>query len=299
MKIEKYMRLLEKFLKSCLKIEIIKNHQLFFLFLNTEKDSEFSKIKKKYDKIIKNNNNIKNNIENINNNNNQKIFNFKDFAKIKKSIDFNLDVFKNINDTFSKLNKQLKEIGNLMKDLSNYFKNLNSFCSEALDNENLIKTYNSMELLMQNWGFTELQSSLNMELEIKEYFKYVFLEYNSLKEIFEKCQKERTFLSEEKQKLKEKKEKLYQKGEKHKWGIENYNDNMEKEDIIKNMLPNETKAYKLLKSNFNNKYNILSNEFEKLQINIGLQNLEAFKNFYIKNIKVINEYINAWKIFQI
>ena len=40
------MRLLEKFLKSCLKIEIIKNHQIFYLFLNTENESDFSKIKK-------------------------------------------------------------------------------------------------------------------------------------------------------------------------------------------------------------------------------------------------------------
>ena len=73
MKIEKYMRLLEKFLKSCLKIEIIKNHNLFYLFLNTENEGEFSNIKKNYDKMIKNNNNNKINLENINNEN-QKIY---------------------------------------------------------------------------------------------------------------------------------------------------------------------------------------------------------------------------------
>ena len=297
MKIEKYMRLLEKFLKSCLKIEIIKNHNLFYLFLNTENEGEFSNIKKNYDKMIKNNNNNINNLENINNEN-QKIYTNEEFVKIKNSIEYNLNVLKKITQTFSKLNNQLKEIGNLMKDLSNSFKNLNSFCVETSDNENLIKTYNSMELLMQNWSFTELQSSLNMELEIKEYFKYVYLEYNSLNEMFENYQKERKILSEEKQKLKEKKEKLFKKGEKHKWGIENYNKNMTKDYIIQNMLPNETKAYKELKSYFNNKFSILNNEFEKLQSNIGLQNLEAFKNFYIKNIKVINEYTNSWEIFK-
>ena len=286
------MRLLEKFLKSCLKIEIIKNHQIFYLFLNTENESDFSKIKKKYDKINNNNN-----FENINKNG-QKVYSNEEFEKLKTTIEYNMNILKQIKKNFSKLNEQLKQIGNLMKDLSNLFKNLNSFCVEKSENENLIKTYNSMELLMQNWSFTELQSSLNMDLEIKEYFKYVYLEYNSLNEMLDNYQNERKILYDEKQKLKEKKEKLYQKGEKHKWGIKNYNKNMNKEYIIKNMLPNETQEYKKLKSIFNNKYFLLNEEFEKLQSNIGLQNLEAFKIFYIKNNKVINEYTNAWKIFQ-
>ena len=287
------MRLLEKFLKSCLKIEIIKNHEIFYLFLNTENESDFSKIKKKYDKIHNNNNNF----ENLNKNN-QKVYSKEEFEKLKKSIEYYMNILKQIKKNFSKLNEQLKQIGNLMKDLSNLFKNLNSFCVEKSENENLIKTYNSMELLMQNWSFTELQSSLNMDLEIKEYFKYVYLEYNSLNEMLDNYQNERKVLYDEKQKLKEKKEKLYQKGEKHKWGIKNINENMNKEYIIKNMLPNETQEYKKLKSIFNNKYFLLNEEFEKLQSIIGLQNLEAFKIFYIKNNKVINEYTNAWKIFQ-
>ena len=289
------MRLLEKFLKSCLKIEIIKNHQIFYLFLSTENESDFSKIKKNYDKKLKNNNN--NNFE-ILNNNNQKVYSKEEFEKLKKTIEYNMNILKQITQNFSKLNEQLKQIGNLMKDLSNSFKNLNSFCVDNSENENLIKTYNSMELLMQNWSFTELQSSLNMDLEIKEYFKYVYLEYNSINEMLDNYQNERKVLYDEKQKLKDKKEKLYQKREKHKWGIENINENMNKEYIIKNMLPNETKAYKKLKSTFDNKYFMLNKEFEKLQSIIGLQNLEAFKIFYIKNNKVINEYTNAWKIFQ-
>ena len=286
------MRLLEKFLKSCLKIEIIKNHEIFYLFLNTENESDFSKIKKKYDKIHNNNN-----FENINKNG-QKVYSNEEFEKLKTTIEYNMNILKQIKKNFSKLNEQLKQIGNLMKDLSNLFKNLNSFCVEKSENENLIKTYNSMELLMQNWSFTELQSSLNMDLEIKEYFKYVYLEYNSLNEMLDNYQNERKVLYDEKHKLNEKKEKLYQKGEKHKWGIKNINENMNKEYIIKNMLPNETQAYKKLKSIFNNKYFLLNEEFEKLQSNIGLQNLEAFKIFYIKNNKVINEYTNALKIFQ-
>ena len=126
-----------------------------------------------------------------------------------------MNILKQIKQNFSKLNEQLKQIGNLMKDLSNSFKNLNSFCVDNSENENLIKTYNSMELLMQNWSFTELQSSLNMDLEIKEYFKYVYLKYNSINEMLDNYQNERKILYDEKQKLKEKKEKLYQKGEKH------------------------------------------------------------------------------------
>ncbi len=44
---------------------------------------------------------------------------------------------------------------------------------------------------MENWEYAELHSVLNVDLEVKEYFKFLKLEYNYIKELYEKYDKKR------------------------------------------------------------------------------------------------------------
>ena len=39
---------------------------------------------------------------------------------------------------------------------------------------------------MENWEYAELHCILNVDLEVKEYFKFLKLEYNYIKELYEK-----------------------------------------------------------------------------------------------------------------
>ena len=49
------------------------------------------------------------------------------------------------------------------------------------ENKNLFESYKSMLTLIENWEYAELHCVLNIGLEVKEYFKFVKLEYNYIK----------------------------------------------------------------------------------------------------------------------
>ena len=44
------------------------------------------------------------------------------------------------------------------------------------ENKNLCESYKSNQTLMENWEYAELYCVLNVDLEVKEYFKFVKLE---------------------------------------------------------------------------------------------------------------------------
>ena len=50
------------------------------------------------------------------------------------------------------------------------------------ENKNLCESYKSNQTLMENWEYAELHCVLNVDLEVKEYFKFVKLEYNYIKQ---------------------------------------------------------------------------------------------------------------------
>ena len=50
------------------------------------------------------------------------------------------------------------------------------------ENKNLFESYKSMLTLIENWEYAELHCVLNIGLEVKEYFKFVKLEYNYIKQ---------------------------------------------------------------------------------------------------------------------
>ena len=50
------------------------------------------------------------------------------------------------------------------------------------ENKNLFESYKSTLTLIENWEYVELHCVLNVDLEVKEYFKFVKLEYNYIKQ---------------------------------------------------------------------------------------------------------------------
>ena len=193
----------------------------------------------------------------------------------------------------------MKIVSNRMLEISDLYKNIYDLSTQFNENENMLKSYNLMEFLMQNWGYSELQSTLNIDLEVKEYFKYVNLQYNAINELFDKYESQKNLYYKSKQKLLNKKEELFKKKDINKWELSNQNiDLNNKEEVFKFMLPNETKNVDKNKFLLFYFATCLKNEFHILREKIGIQNLEIYKQFYNKNIKVIEELNNTWMVFK-
>lgn len=167
------------------------------------------------------------------------------------------------------------------------------------ENKNLFESYKSMLTLIENWEYAELHCVLNVDLEVKEYFKFVNLQYNAINELYDKYESQKNLYYKSKQKLLNKKEELFKKKEINKWELPNQNiDLNNKEEVFKFMLPNETKNVEKNKFLLFYFATCLKNEFHILREKIGIQNLEIYKQFYNKNIKVIEELNNTWMVFK-
>ena len=99
-----------------------------------------------------------------------------------------------------------------------------------------------MLTLIENWEYAELHCVLNIGLEVKEYFKFVKLEYNCIKELYEKYDNQRNSFFDSRDELDEKKERLYKEGDVNKWDLpkEEKINMKDKETVINKMLPKET-----------------------------------------------------------
>ena len=175
--------------------------------------------------------------------------NVKYFDEIKNNISSNKELLNKLISSYKNLFKEMKIVSNRMLEISDLYKNIYDLSTQFNENENMLKSYNLMEFLMQNWGYSELQSTLNIEI--------------------------------------------------NKWELPNQNiDLNNKEEVFKFMLPNETKNVEKNKFLLFYFATCLKNEFHILREKIGIQNLEIYKQFYNKNIKVIEELNNTWMVFK-
>ena len=73
-----------------------------------------------------------------------------------------------------------------MMEISGIYKRIYDLYFKMEENKNLYESYKSMQTLMENWEYAELHCVLNVDLEVKEYFKFLKLEYNYIKQLYEK-----------------------------------------------------------------------------------------------------------------
>lgn len=299
--IEKRMRALERFINALFKDSILQHSKIVYQFLSIEKDSDFAKVKKVYDQMQ-----TPYQLNRFRSRSGKIIIdktiykNIKEFDQIKDNFTTNLTQLKKLSDSYKSLFTEMKQVSSRMLEISNIYNQIYTSSVKFGENDNLMRSYASMEKLMKNWGYTELKQAMNIELEVREYFKYVHLEYNSIKELYEKFDYTKNLYTKSEEKLILKKEELYKRGDVSKWLLpqnEKFDFN-NKELAISKMLPNETNNVKNLKMLFYYHATSCKNEFNRMREVIGFQNQEASKLFYSKNSKVIEDLNKAWEIFK-
>lgn len=295
------MRSCERFLNALVTDPLLKNCTLVYNFLSIEKESDFQKIKKSLESL-----NLPHNLKKYFSRSGKLIIDktlSKDpklFESIKSNFTTNQNELTKLVSSYKMLFTEMKQVSNRMVEISDIYSRIYKASVENSENENLIKSYASMEKLMKNWGYTELKQAMNIELEVREYFKFVSLEYNSIKELYDSYDYAKNLYIKSNEKLIKTKENLFNKGDVSKWDIPNgvQFDYTNKQSAISKMLPKETLHVENLKMFFYYHANAVKNEFNRIREVIGYQNQETFKQFYAKNSKVIEELNKAWDIFR-
>ena len=295
------MRSLEKFLNALLTDPLLKNSSLLYQFISLEKESDFEKIKQalanlqtpptlsKYytrsgkiiiDKALMKDPTV--------------------FESIKTNFTTNQTELTKLKKSYKMLFREMKQVSNRMVEIADTYSRIYKASITNSENDNLIKSYAAMEKLMKDWGYTELKQAMNIELEVREYFKYVNLEYYSIKELYDNYDYSKTLYFKSKDKLEQRKEELFKRGDISRWEL-SPNDKFDftnKPLAISKMLPKDTAKLENFKMFFFYHANACRNEFNRIREVIGYQNQETFKLFYNKNSKVIAELNKAWEIFR-
>ena len=213
----------------------------------------------------------------------------------------------NVNNTISKISKLGKLIKNLISnlgtiavtlaDLNTTMKSLVEEAKEYTDNLTTIQSYKSLEKLFNGWCFNEKRKALNLELELKQFFKYILKEYKAVDELYNNYEKSKKEYSKARDKLNKKKEELFKKQDLKKWELAADDTNIDlsnKSLCFEKMLPEQTKNVEEMKkfacfygTNF-------ESEFIRIRGQIDDLNKKMLEDMNIKNGKLTNEMMELW-----
>ena len=219
--LSKRSRNFEKFLNYIIIDPILKNTQLIYDFLYLEKDDEFQKMKKSYDKLKVTTFNIskiittdgKTTIEI--NDEKEKYFN-----DIKESTSLNENILKKINTTIKALKEDLINASDKLNEISSNFNLLKENAINYKENEDVIQSYKEMSDMFYNFSTYLTNQTDIIFINLKEYFKYIKNNYRSMEGFIHKTENLKNAFYKSLKNLKTKKEDLFRKQEVAKWDFD-------------------------------------------------------------------------------
>ena len=269
--LKKRMRTLEKFLNYCLLNPIIKCSQLFFDFISIEKEADFQKKKKEYEKMkppsyVEDYQTLfgKANIEI----NNKKIIYYEN---IKDNISINENLLIKLNENF-KILKTLIE--NLTVKIDEIAQNWDDLCQNSIkyfDGDDIIKSYELMNKLFANWSESLKRHNNIIFIDIREYFKYTKNHFKSMKDLVNYVENYKNTYTKNERYLINKKEDLFKKGDINKWDLNIQDKNnvnnliQDKNLIIPKILPKETINVINMKKIYGFYLNRMIEEYERIK----------------------------------
>ena len=96
---------------------------------------------------------------------------------IKNNISKNSIIFDELNKSLKSLEKEMKQVSDRLIEISNLFKNIYEVSVNNLEESNFCKYYSDLSLFFKEYGSKEFSQMKNISTEIKNYFKFVNLQY--------------------------------------------------------------------------------------------------------------------------
>ena len=269
--LKKRMRALEKFLNYCLLNPIIKCSQIFFDFISIEKEADFQKKKKEYEKMkpptyVEDFQTLfgKANIEI----NNKKVIYYEN---IKDNISINENLLIKLNENFKMLKTLIENLTLKIDEIAQNWDDLCQNSTKYFDGDDIIKSYEHMNKLFSNWSESLKRHNNIIFIDIREYFKYTKNHFRSMKDLVNCVENYKNTYTKNERYLINKKEDLFKKGDINKWDL-NIQDKNKVNDLVKDknlimpkILPKETINVINMKKIYGFYLNRMIEEYERIK----------------------------------
>ena len=230
--LRKRQRKFEKFLNHIINDPILKNLQVVYDFLSIQKEDDFNKIKKTYEKM-KPTSNV-NEFLSVDGNANIEINNEKEqyLLNIKENSNNCENIFKKINISILSIKDSLIDASNKLKDVSQNWSLMKKNAIEFNEKNEVIQCYEELGLMFENLSLYLSKQNYIIFIYLREYFKFVKNNYHSMKEFINIGENLKNSFYKSFKNLKSKKEDLSKKQEISKWELD------PKDKTDKNLLKN-------------------------------------------------------------
>ena len=294
--LQKRMRTLEKFLNYTLKNPILKSSQILYDFISIEKDSEFQKKKKEYEKIKPpatiDGFQMPNGHANIQIDNKKAIC----FENIKDNANLNENLLSKLNDNLKALKVLLDNICNKVDEIAQNWDDLSQNSVKYYDGDEISKTYEYMHNLFKNWSECLKSHCTLIHVDIREHFKYTKNNFRSMKDLVNLVETSRNAYNKNERSLMNRKEDLFKKGDTNKWELNSDDKNIssnlisDKAQALIRILPKETTNVTNMKKAYGFYLNRLIEEYERFKaINADLHKKVIIRTC-IKLIEIYGDY---------
>ena len=294
--INKRMRNLERFLVYLAKDPLVKNSQIFYDFLTIEKDSDFEKRKKIYNRLktpieLKDIKTINGKMKiNITIRKEQHLENIRDNAA------FNETALKKFNQNFKLLKEEMKTVISRVLSFGPLFDKLLKISTTYLDNNIIIESYNQMKNIFNTWADTLKKQNTFFFTDVKEYLKLLSGNYHHLRELVQYVEKIKTSYNKTSRNLTNKKMELFRKGDVSSWQL----DEKDKKNLneffsdrlasYKKICFKETTNVIKLKEKYGYHLNKIIFEYQRLRNINTIENKEKTIQFSKKQSQIVSDH---------
>jgi len=295
--IKKRMRNLERFLNYLLKDNLVKNSKIFYDFLTLEKEDDFEKQKKIYNKLkspteIREVKTLDGKLKIQVTEQSEKYFN-----KIKSNAALNETVLKQINDALKLLKLEMNATITRISSFFPMFDKLIKIRKSYLPNNILSQSYMQLKNIFTSWvDILKKQNNFFLK-DVKEYLKLLGGNYHHMKELTELVDEQKNYYRKISRNLIAKKIDLYDNRDAADWQL----DAQDKKNV-KNLVKDKLTAYKKichnstvdaikLKEKYGYQLNKIISEHERLRSIANVENRQKLIDFTRIQSKISSDHI--------
>lgn len=290
---------LEKFMNYIAKDPIIKNSQLFFDFLYIGAETDFNSKKKVYEKVkpITQVDDFKNKEGKVDIMISGEKENYVENIKDHSNVTINL--LKKLNNCFKLLYEEIISVTNRMDEIAIMWDQVYKSSEKYFDNNTTCECYKQIAILFQNWSKILKQQNALVNVDFREYFKFVRKNFVSMKDLANTLESPKSNYTKASKNLTWKKDDLFRRGDPSKWEFDPH-DKIEMSKILNNkkaafplICKKETLNVIGLKEFYGLILNRIISEYERMrELNANLS-----KNIINNNLKKLTDINGQFLIF--
>ena len=296
--ISKRTRSIEKFMKGILIHPIMRNSDIFYKFISIEKEADFEKKKKEYNRVTSPSS--LNSIKSLDGQLKVTVSKEKEiyFENIKDYVNLNEDILQKITKGYKALILIMEQLGDKMKEISELWKDIYKKNLKYYEKPNTTTSFDILSKIMLDWCEINKKQKIIINEGIREYFRYIKNEFHAIKELSLKIDNNKLIYCKAYDKLIALKENVF-KQDISSWGL-NSVDMENKSQLLTNkslafskMLPRDTKKVDELRHHYGFYLNSIISEFERIRE----LNAKRHKNNINTFIKNMTESLNDFQVY--